>query len=135
MRRTIRVALFSLVPAAAALAVSLAPARAADDPTIRSPERERIQAAMKDYVADRTVGGVYHHYDPVEGRLLKLRYDSVHDGIVRKGPYFVSCSDFVDQRGRKIDIDFLVIADDGRMRTVGGILHKIDGAKRAYEVR
>ncbi len=115
-----------------ALAAPLA--QAGDDPSIQGQLRTDVQTAMKDFIAHQTVEGTYRHYDAVDGRLLRLEKPNLHAGIVRKGEYFVSCADFSDQDGRAIDIDFLVIDAGGEIRTVQGIVHKIDGDKRPYDL-
>ncbi len=109
-------------------------AQAADDPTIQGDLRSGIQQAMKDFVAEQTVDGVVRLYDPVDGRLLRLRLEALHEGIVRKGDFYVSCADFVDQEGRKIDVDFLVLPAEGALRATQGVVHSVDGKKRKYHL-
>ncbi len=65
---------------------------------------------------------------------LRLEFDSLHEGIVRKGDFYVSCADFVDQSGRKIDVDFLVLPDGDQLKATQGIVHSIDGDKRKYHL-
>ncbi len=90
------------------------------------------QAAMAGYIETRTAGGVYRHYDPVDGRLLTLTFDHLHEGVKAKEGFQVSCADFVDQDGRTIDMDYFV--DPATGTVVQGILHKIDGVKRPYDL-
>ena len=124
-----------LVSAAAALLLlASAPALAGDDPTIQGDLRTSISGAMTDFVETQTVSGHVPLYDPVEGRLLRLKFEALHSGIVRKGDFYVSCADFVDQDGRKIDVDFLVIPDGETLRATQAIVHSVDGEKRAYHL-
>ena len=117
------------------LLLTTAAAWAGDDPSIKGDLRTNIQAAMDDFVKDQSVGGVVRIYDPVEGRLLQLQSYELHSGIVRKGDFYVSCADFVDQDGRKIDVDFLVLPDEsGKLRATQGIVHSVDGDKRNYHL-
>ena len=117
------------------LLLTTAVAWAGDDPSIKGDLRTNIQAAMDDFVTDQSVGGVVRIYDPVEGRLLKLESYELHSGIVRKGDFYVSCADFADQDGRKIDVDFLVLPDaSGKLRATQGIVHSVDGDKRKYHL-
>ena len=119
--------------AAALLLLWGGPAAAGDDPSIKGQLRTQIQKAMNDFVGAQTVDGVVRIYDPVEGRLLRLEFDELHSGILRKGDFYVSCADFVDQAGRKIDVDFLVLPDSaGKLRATQGIVHSVDGSKRKY---
>lgn len=107
---------------------------AADDPSIKGELRTRIKAAMSRYVESQTIDDVVRLYDPVEGQLLHLKFKGLHSGIVHKGEFYVSCADFVDQGGREIDVDFLVLPDGDTVRTTQGLVHAIDGKKRAYHL-
>ncbi len=109
-------------------------ALAADDPSIKGDLRTRIQSAMSEYAEAQTIDGVVRLYDPVEGKLLRLKFDSLHSGIVKRGDFYVSCADFVDQTDRKIDVDFLVVPDGENLRVTQGIVHSVDGNKRAYHL-
>ncbi len=114
-----------------ALAVGL-PLRADDDPSIKGELRQNIQTSMRNYIRSETLDGTFFLYDPVEGKLLRLRLDHLHDGIVRKGDFFVSCADFVDQNGRKMDVDMLVRGSHNKLITTQAIVHAVDGSKRQY---
>ena len=130
MNQTLRTTALALF----VLATCVVGAQAADDPSIQGELRTGIQASMQDFVAHQTVDGVFRHYDPVEGRLLHLEQANLHAGIVKKGDFYISCADFVDQDGRKLDLDFLVVDAGGDLRTVQALVHKIEGDKRPYDV-
>jgi hypothetical protein len=117
-----------------AVGLGAVPTAAADDPSIRGEQRDQIQAAMTRFVAEQSVEGVVRIYDPVDGKLLRLRLDEVHEGIVRKGDFFVSCADFRDQDGRRIDVDFLVIERGDGLVATQGVVHSVDGNKRKYHL-
>lgn len=128
MRHSLRIVL-------ALVLASLCPAlRAADDASIQEPLRGQIQASMQSFIGEATIDGVIRHYDPVTDDVLALRLAELHAGIVKKGDYYVSCADFTDAEGRKIDIDFLVLPDGDGVRTVQAIIHKVDGEKRPYQL-
>lgn len=116
------------------LTFAAAPGLAGDDPSIQGKLRQDIQSSMQHFIAHQTVDGTFVHYDPVDGKLLHLSRPNLHAGIVKKGDFYVSCADFVDQDGRKIDVDFLVVDAAGALRTTQALVHKIDGAKRPYDV-
>ncbi len=88
---------------------------------------------MKEFVDKQTIDGVYRHYDPVAGKLLELVPGEIHSGIVKKGDFYVSCADFADSEGHKLDLDFLVIESGGELR-MQAIVHKVAGEKRPYEL-
>ncbi len=117
------------------LCVGTSPAWGGDDPSIQGKEREGIQAAMGAFIdAQRGKDGSMLHYDPVVGKLTKLRLVELHDGIVKKGHFFVSCADFVDEKERPYDLDFLVVPTDTGFRVNQAIVHSEDGEKRKYQV-
>ncbi len=89
---------------------------------------------MNTYVESQMDDDVVRLYDPVEGRLLRLKFERLHSGIVHKGDFYVSCADFVDQDDRKIDVDFLVLPDGDRLLATQAIVHSVDGAKRKYHL-
>ncbi len=120
--------------AAAALLLAAPAAQAGNDPSIEGDLRKNIQAAMDSWVGEQTVDGTVRLYDPVEGRLLELKFEELHDGIVKKGDFYVSCADFADQDGRKIDVDFLVLPDGDELIATQAIVHSVDGKKRQYHL-
>lgn len=113
---------------------AVAPAFAQED-SIDPKSRAQIQTSMKEYVKNQTVGGgVVLHYDPVENRLLRLKPGPIHEGITKKAGFYVSCMDFVDQTGRKLDLDLLVRPEGKKFVTTQAVVHAVDGVKRAYQL-
>ncbi len=111
------------------------PLHAADDPSIQGDTRQGIHAAMKAFVSgQQSEDGSMLHYDPVEGKLLKLTLVELHEGIVGKGHFYVSCADFKDESGTVHDLDFLVVPTKDGFRVNQAIVHKVGGVKRAYHV-
>ncbi len=118
-----------------AMAIGLgANAFAADDPSIKGQQRADIKASMAAHIETTKYKDAYLIFDAVAGGLKRLDFDHVHDGIVRKGEFFVSCADFYDAAEHLYDIDFLVVEEDGQYRVVQSLVHKIDGDKRKYHV-
>ncbi len=109
-------------------------ALAADDPSIKGDLRSNIQAAMDQMIKERTVNGTFKFYDQLKDKVYDLKLVELHDGIVKKGDYYVSCADFVDSRGNKVDMDFLVLPSDGKLLATQAIMHKVDGKKRKYHL-
>ncbi len=108
---------------------------AGDDPSIKGELRENIKASMGSYIERNTINGVYDYFDPVTGKVVSLKLDYLHDGIVRNGDFFVSCADMIDQsNGKVVDMDFFVREDDGKLITTQAIVHKADGKKRKYHL-
>jgi len=107
---------------------------AADDPSIKGDLRGNIQQAMQQFIQQQTISHAMYLYDAVDGALLKLTLDKLHEGIVKKGDFYVSCADFKDQKGRKIDVDFLVRSDNDTFVATQGLVHSVDGKKRKYHL-
>ena len=124
------------IPTAIAIltVITVAIAGAADDPAIKGKLRSDIQASMKNFIDAHTIGGTYFIFDAAKGQLMRLKFDQLHAGIVKKGDFYVSCADFVDREGRKVDLDFLVVPDGGRMVTTQAVVHAVDGKKRPYHM-
>jgi len=109
-------------------------ALAGNDTSIKGELRSDIQQSMNTFIKSHSVNGKVFLYDAVKGKLLKLSLDSLHSGIVKKGDFYVSCADFVDQNDRKIDVDFLVMPGNDGVVATQAIIHSIDGDKRKYHL-
>ena len=109
-------------------------AQAGDDPSIQGSLRENIKASMNHYIAGQTINGRMFLFDALQGKLLKMELVELHEGIVKKGDFYVSCADFVDQHGNAVDVDFLVRPKREQLITTQAIVHSIDGNKRKYHL-
>ncbi len=118
----------------AGLFITTGAANAADDPSIGGDLRTAIQGSMTEFLAQRSSNGEILLYDAVAGRLLALRLDKLHSGIVKKNGFYVSCADFTDQDARTIDVDFLVRPIGNKLVATQAIVHSVDGAKRKYHL-
>ncbi len=107
---------------------------AADDPSIKGAIRDKIKTSMMAYIETRMVNDTFFIFDAPEGRMLNLKFDKLHEGIVKKGNFYVSCADFFDKNGKKIDLDFLVVKDGDQLKTIQAVVHAVDGNKRKYQL-
>ena len=107
---------------------------AANDPNIKGEKRRAIQAAMQEHIGQNTVNGHYILYDTITDDVLKLKLAKLHDGIVKKADYYISCADFYDRDGTYFDLDFMVIEKGGKFRALQGIVHKVGDVKRKYHL-
>jgi hypothetical protein len=107
---------------------------AGNDPSIKGNLRSNIQSSMNDFIKHQSIDGSMYVFDAAKGSLLKLKLDKLHSGIVKKGDFYVSCADFKDQQGRKIDIDFLVRPDASKFITTQALVHSVNGNKRKYHL-
>lgn len=129
-----KIVIFGLTAILSLLLVSASIVSAADDPSIKGNLRENIKSSMMSFIKDSMIEDTYILYDAVDGRLLNLKLDKLHDGIVKKGDFYVSCADFYDKDGKKIDVDFLVVKDGDQLKTIQGVVHSVDGVKRPYHL-
>jgi len=141
MKNMLKIRELSTLPVMLFLALGLllsvnTTAYAGDDPSIKGELRMNIQSSMASYIERNTINGVYDYFDPVTGKLISLKLDYLHDGIVRNGDFYVSCADMIDQStGKVVDMDFFVKEDDtGKVITTQAIVHKADGKKRKYHL-
>jgi len=134
MKRVFKSFLILIVLAYFSLSAVSTSAWAGDDPSIKGALREGIKAGMKSYIDNRMINSTFYIYDAVEGKLIRLKFLKLHEGIVNKGNFYVSCADFRDERGQKVDLDFLVIPDGDSLKTIQAVVHSIDGKKRKYHL-
>ena len=116
------------------LTLSISSAWAGNDKSIKGDLRSNIQYSMNQFINNNSVNGNLFLYDNVKGKMLKMKLDNLHSGIVKKGNFYVSCADFVDQNNRKIDIDFMVIKNGNSLITTQALVHSVDGNKRKYHL-
>ncbi len=109
-------------------------ALAGNDPSIKGDLRTNIKASMMSFIENRMVNDTFMIYDASKGKLLRLKFDKLHDGIVKKGEFYISCADFFDEKGKKVELDFLVIPDGDNLHTVQAVIHAVDGKKRKYHL-
>ena len=106
----------------------------ADDQSIKDQTREGIQSAMKSHIDGNSVDGKYVIYDAVDGKLRKLKFVKVHEGVMKNDGFYVSCADFVDDGGNKYDLDLLAIDKGGSFQVLETVVHAINGEKRKYHL-
>ncbi len=115
---------------AAGLMLMAVAVSAADDPSIRGTLRPQIWEIIDDYLVTQMPDGTMRLYDPIENRVLRLEITALPERVVRKGDFYVGSADCVDQDGRKIDVNFLVLQTEKPMQVTQAIVHKIDGVER-----
>jgi hypothetical protein len=96
--------------------------------------RDAARASMEQFVKGQMANGTYYFYDAVEQRLLALRFRDIHGDVRVDDKFHVSCSDFRDQFGRTVDIDFLALPKGQAFTTVQGVIHSVDGKERPYRL-
>ena len=107
---------------------------AGNDASIKGDLRTDIKQSMANFIEHQTINGTMNVYDAVSGKLLSLKFEELHEGIVKKGDFYVSCADFKDQKGRKVDVDFMVIPSADELITTQALIHSIAGNKRKYHL-
>ncbi len=103
-------------------------------------DKAKVQKAMRSYVnlmtKDKSLMPVVY-----KGKVLRLRVDKsekypdgFHAGVKNKKNLYVSCVDFIDKKGNKYDIDFLVNKVGAQYSVVQPIVHSINGEKSPYDL-
>lgn len=85
---------------------AIQPAAAAEPLSLT--EKASLQAAMQRYIDRGLVDRRYLAVDLASGEVRKLSPVAGHPMILRMGPYFVLCSDFRDDKGAFVNVDFYV---------------------------
>lgn len=109
-------------------------AYASDDPSIKGQLRADIQHAMNAHIKANDIKGEYVLYDALRGKVLRMKLDRLHEGIVSKGDFYVSCADFSDASGNTYDIDFMVAGDEKGLSVYQAIVHQDKTGKRLYHL-
>lgn len=120
--------------AAVVLLLAAPQVMAGNDASIKGTERVAIKTAMGQHVQANMLNSRYIIYDNQKGELKKLTLDNIHEGIVRKGDFFVSCVDFRDNSGKLYDLDFLVAKQGNDFRVIQALVHAVEGKKRPYHL-
>ncbi len=108
---------------------------AAGPMTMAKPaQAQKARAAMDAYVKQHLVGDTFYYYDPVDARLLALRFDGVHNEVMEEGKFLMACSNFHDQNGHKYDIDFLAVPNGKSIVVAQPVLHAVDGKERPHHL-
>lgn len=99
-RAVARLALFLAV----ILAGMAAPAAAGQNLT--AGQKAALQAVMQRHIESQLVEGVYLQVDLARGGLRRLHPVAAHPMILQLGEVFVLCTDFRDDAGKPVNIDF-----------------------------
>jgi len=117
------------------LAFSATTVLAANDASIKGQQRADIKSSMNTHISNNTISGKYVIFDAITGELKKLNFKKLHDGVVKKGDFYVSCADFEDKNGKIYDLDFLVTPlNNGRYHVIQSLVHAVGDTKRAYHI-
>jgi len=90
-----------------ALSMSIGPAAHAGK-TITIGEKAALQATMQQHIQRHLVDGVYLQVNFKTGNVRRLHPLAAHPMILRMGENFVLCSDFRDDQGRSVNVDFYI---------------------------
>lgn len=91
------------------LAFSLPPILAAQaGERVGVAEKTMLQAAVQQHIERNLIDGNYLQLDTVTGQIHALMPFKPHPVILRMGDYYVLCSDFRNDKGQTINVDFYV---------------------------
>lgn len=69
-------------------------------------DKTALQAAMQQHIDRNLVDGAYLQLDARSGQVHALHPYKPHPVILKMGAYFVLCSDFRDDKGKTVNVDF-----------------------------
>ena len=75
-------------------------------------QRAELQAAMQQHIERNLVDGSYLHLDLETGEVSALAPVKAHPVILKFGAYYVLCSDFRDETGKSVNIDYYMAKTD-----------------------
>ena len=110
-------------------------AAAGDDKSIQGQLRKDIQKSMEQYINKQTIDGKLYVFDAVQNKLLTLTSGVPRPGIVKDGEFYLTCADYIDQNGNKVDLDFMVKVTGKSFITTQTIVHAVGGQYRPYHLR
>jgi hypothetical protein len=73
---------------------------------IGTRDKASLQAGMQQYIGRTLVNGIYLYLNPTTGDVRGLHPITAHPMILRMGEFFVLCSDFRDDQGVRVNVDF-----------------------------
>jgi len=101
---------------------------------VKGPEAQKARSAIDAYIKQHTIGNTFYYYDPVDSKLLSLKFDDLHKDVMQEGKFLMACSDFHDPSGHKYDIDFLAVLNGKSVVVAQPVLHAIDGKERPHHL-
>lgn len=95
---------------------------------------ETMALAITEYVENDTKlkGGFFLVFDAASSQPLQLTLAKVHkERLAQVGDnLYFACSDFNEKGGRLFDLDFFMMAEDGKLKVTEVMIHKEDGKPR-----
>ena len=98
------------------LGLSISPSAFAEQ-SITLGQKAALQAAMQQHIQRNLIDGVYLQVDFKTGDVRNLHPLTAHPIILGMGKYYVLCSDFRDDQGKTVNVDFY-IAPRGKAHVV-----------------
>lgn len=75
---------------------------------LTSADKIQLQAAMQMSIGRKLVEGQYLYFDADKDKVVTLHPVQAHPMILRMDAHYILCSDFRDDEGKKVNIDFYV---------------------------
>lgn len=81
----------------------------AEAASIDNTTRVALQSELRSYIATKTSDGTYTFFDEEDGSIQEFQIKAIHPVIFAKGDRFLMCADFIDQEGKKVLIDYVML--------------------------
>lgn len=95
------------------LAIALLLSSISDDASAASIDnntRVALQSELRTYIGTKTNDGIYSFFDESKGSVQKFQIKAIHPVIFAKEDRFLLCADFIDQKGNKVLIDYVMLS-------------------------
>ena len=104
---------------------------AEEAPEMATLTNEQVVQAIEDYIAGNlSADSTFAVEDALEKRSRNLKLDHVHTTVhhTDDGKYY-ACADMTEG-AQKLDLDFYVVAEDGKPEVTEVVIHKVDDIVR-----
>ena len=75
---------------------------------LTNADKIRLQATMQKSISRQLVDGQYLYFDADKDTVVTLYPVQAHPMILQMGPHFILCSDFRNEAGKDVNVDFYV---------------------------
>lgn len=99
---------------------------------VKIPHAEQIQlqVTMKKAINARTVDGKFNYFDAETDSVVSLYPAKSHSMILKMGESYILCSDFRNESGKKVSIDFYVVRKDDSFAVIDTVIGNRDSIRR-----
>lgn len=88
----------------------VSPSHAAEQ--VKQSDKIQLQAAMQKSISRQVVEGRFFHFDVKNDKTVTLFPAKAHPMILRFGEHFILCTEFRNEHGKNVNVDFYLARRD-----------------------